>query len=181
MTPAAAASPVPVMAQDTGEGAAAAPGTVPGAPGALSGAPGTLPGTLPGTPLPPMLPDGRFTGEGVTGLTFPRRWTTRGIHPYDQVEWEIRTAAIGNEQGKTVFEQKDVEVPAFWSQLATNVVVSKYFRGHVGHEGRERSVRQLIDRVVDTITAWAETQHYFATPDDLEAFHDELTHLILHQ
>ncbi len=129
----------------------------------------------------PMLPDGRFTGRGVAGLHFPRRWTTAGIHPYDQVVWETRTATIGNESGKVVFEQKDVEVPAFWSQLATNVVVSKYFRGHVGHEGRETSVRQLIDRVANTITGWAETQHYFATPADLEAFHDELIHLILHQ
>jgi ribonucleoside-diphosphate reductase alpha chain len=128
-----------------------------------------------------MLPDGRFTGRGVKGLHFPRRWTVPGVHPYDEIEWETRTASIGNEQGKTVFEQRDVEVPAAWSQLATNVVVSKYFRGHVGHEGRETSVRQLIDRVVNTITGWAETQHYFATDEDLRAFHDELTHLILHQ
>jgi ribonucleoside-diphosphate reductase alpha chain len=129
----------------------------------------------------PMRPDGTFTGIGVSGLKFPRRWTTPGIHPYDQVEWETRTASIGNESGKVVFEQKDVEVPAFWSQLATNVVVSKYFRGHVGTPERETSVRQLIDRVVNTIASWAETQHYFATHEDLHAFHDELTHLILHQ
>ena len=80
----------------------------------------------------PMLPDGRFTGKGVQGLHVERRWTTPGIHPYDQIAWEIRTAAIGNEKGVNVFEQRDVEVPAFWSQLATNVVVSKYFRGHLG-------------------------------------------------
>ncbi len=128
-----------------------------------------------------MRPDGVFTGKGVPGLNFERRWTVPGIHPYDQVEWEIRTASIGNEAGKTVFEQKDVEVPAFWSQLATNVVVSKYFRGHVGTPERETSVRQLIDRVVDTIAAWAETQHYFAGEEDLRAFQAELTHLILHQ
>src|SRR4029079_4513709 len=95
--------------------------------------------------------------------------------------WETRTAAIGNESGKLVFEQKDVEVPAFWSQLATNVVVSKYFRGHVGTPERETSVRQLIDRVVNTIAAWAETQHYFATDADLGAFQAELTHLLVHQ
>jgi ribonucleoside-diphosphate reductase alpha chain len=128
-----------------------------------------------------MLPDGTFTGLGVKGLTFPRRWTTPGVHPYDQIEWEIRTASIGNESGKTVFEQKDVEVPAFWSQLATNVVVSKYFRGHIGTPQRETSVRQLIDRVVNTITAWAETQHYFATVEDLRTFQAELTHLLVHQ
>jgi ribonucleoside-diphosphate reductase alpha chain len=122
-----------------------------------------------------------FSGEGTKGLTFERRWTTPGIHPYDEITWETRTAAIGNESGKLVFEQKDVEVPDFWSQLATNVVVSKYFRGHVGSPERETSVRQLIDRVVNTITAWAETQHYFATDEDLGAFKAELTHLLVHQ
>ena len=85
------------------------------------------------------------------GLTFERRWTRTGVHPYDEITWEIRTANISNETGKTVFEQKDVEVPTFWSQLATNVVVSKYFRGHVGTPEREHSVQQLIDRVVNTI------------------------------
>ncbi|HEY5473533.1 MAG TPA: adenosylcobalamin-dependent ribonucleoside-diphosphate reductase, partial [Candidatus Limnocylindrales bacterium] len=129
----------------------------------------------------PMLPDGRFTGVGVKGLHFPRRWTTPGVHPYDQIDWEIRTAGIGNEKGVSVFEQKDVEVPAFWSQLATNVVVSKYFRGHLGTPERETSVRQLIDRVVNTITGWAEGQHYFATDEDLNAFQAELTHLLVHQ
>ncbi len=129
----------------------------------------------------PMLPDGRFTGIGVNGLHFERRWTTPGVHPYDQIDWEIRTAGIGNEKGVSVFEQKDVEVPAFWSQLATNVVVSKYFRGHLGTPERETSVRQLIDRVVNTITGWAETQHYFATDEDLRAFQAELTHLLVHQ
>jgi ribonucleoside-diphosphate reductase alpha chain len=123
----------------------------------------------------------RFSGEGTRGLTFERRWTRPGVHPYDEVAWETRTASIGNESGKLVFEQRDVEVPAFWSQLATNVVVSKYFRGHVGTPERERSVRQLLDRVVNTIAAWAETQRYFATSEDLETFKAELTHLLLHQ
>ena len=122
-----------------------------------------------------------FTGEGTRGLTFERRWTTPGVHPYDEITWEYRTAGIANESGKSVFEQKDVEVPDFWSQLATNVVVSKYFRGHLGTPERETSVRQLIDRVVNTITAWAETQHYFATDADLQTFKAELTHLIVHQ
>src|SRR5882724_890274 len=111
-----------------------------------------------------------FSGEGARGLTFERRWTTPGIHPYDEIAWEQRTAAIGNESGKLVFEQKDVEVPTFWSQLATNVVVSKYFRGHLGTEERETSVRQLIDRVVLTIAGWAETQRYFASDADLQTF-----------
>src|ERR671910_870512 len=117
----------------------------------------------------------------VRGLTFERRWTRPDVHPYDEITWEYRTAGIANESGKSVFEQKDVEVPNFWSQLATNVVVSKYFRGHLGTPERETSVKQLIDRVVNTIAAWAETQHYFATDEDLQAFKAELTHLIVHQ
>ncbi|MBP1704391.1 MAG: Ribonucleotide reductase of class (coenzyme B12-dependent) [Chloroflexi bacterium] len=123
----------------------------------------------------------RFTGEGTRGLTLERRWTRPGVHPYDEVAWEVRTASIGSEAGKVVFEQKDVEVPAFWSQLATNVVVSKYFRGHLGTPERETSVRQLIDRVVTTLTAWAESQRYFATDEDLDAFRAELSHLLVHQ
>jgi ribonucleoside-diphosphate reductase alpha chain len=133
------------------------------------------------TQTPTMLPDGTFTGIGVKGLHFPRRWTRPGVHPYDEIQWEVRTASIGNEKGVNVFEQKDVEVPAFWSQLATNVVVSKYFRGHLNTDGRETSVRQLIDRVVNTIAGWAEMQHYFATDEDLRAFQAELTHLLVHQ
>ena len=120
-------------------------------------------------------------GSPTRGLTFERRWTRPGVHPYDEITWEYRTAGIANETGKSVFEQKDVEVPNFWSQLATNVVVSKYFRGHLGTPERETSVRQLIDRVVNTITAWAETQRYFATDADLETFQAELTHLLVHQ
>ncbi len=122
-----------------------------------------------------------FTGEGTRGLTFERRWTRPDVHPYDEITWEYRTAGIANESGKSVFEQKDVEVPDFWSQLATNVVVSKYFRGHLNTPERETSVRQLIDRVVNTITAWAETQRYFATDADLQTFKAELTHLLIHQ
>src|SRR4051812_1404724 len=122
-----------------------------------------------------------FTGVGTRGLTFERRWTRPGVHPYDEISWEYRTAGISSETGKTVFEQTDVEVPAFWSQLATNVVVSKYFRGHIGTPERETSVRQLIDRVVNSIAAWAETQRYFATDEDLAAFQPDLTHLLVHQ
>jgi ribonucleoside-diphosphate reductase alpha chain len=123
----------------------------------------------------------RFTGATARGLTLERRWTTPGVHPYDEVTWERRKASISSESGASVFEQDDVEVPTFWSQLATNVVVSKYFRGHVGTPQRESSVRQLIDRVVDTIAAWAATQRYFASDADLATFRAELTHLLLHQ
>ncbi|MFV2062425.1 MAG: LAGLIDADG family homing endonuclease, partial [Chloroflexota bacterium] len=123
----------------------------------------------------------RFTGATSKGLTFERRWTTPGVHPYDEVEWELRNAKISSESGKSVFEQNDVEVPTSWSQLATNVVVSKYFRGNIGTPGRERSVKQLIDRVVNTITGWAATQRYFASDEDMATFKAELTHLLIHQ
>jgi|694.fasta_scaffold28435_2 ribonucleoside-diphosphate reductase alpha chain len=123
------------------------------------------------------------TGGSVTisGLEFPRYFSTAGTDPFDEVEWELRDAVIGNERGKVVFEQRGVEMPKAWSQQATNIVVSKYFRGHVGSPERERSVKQLIGRVVDTITAWAKKQDYFATPDALQAFSDDLKHLLVHQ
>src|SRR5438067_10579361 len=93
----------------------------------------------------------RAARELSRGLTFTRRFTQPGVHPYDQVEWEQRTAAITGEGGEKVFEQAGVEIPAFWSQQATKVVVSKYFRGHLDDPSRERSVRQLISRVADTL------------------------------
>jgi ribonucleoside-diphosphate reductase alpha chain len=117
----------------------------------------------------------------ISGLEFPRYFTTAGSDPFDQVEWELRDAVIGNERGKVVFEQRGVEMPKPWSQQATNIVVSKYFRGHVGSPERERSVKQLIGRVVDTITAWAKAQDYFATPEALSAFSDDLKHLLVEQ
>ena len=88
---------------------------------------------------------------------------------------------IANERGELVFEQRDVEFPRFWSQQATNIVVSKYFRGQLGTATRERSVKQLIGRVVDTITQWAREQQYFASDDDLQAFSDDLKHLLVYQ
>ena len=117
----------------------------------------------------------------ATGLHFERRFTREGVHPYDEVTWERRTAAIANEKGETVFEQQDCEVPAFWSQMATNVVVSKYFRGPLGTPRRETSVKQMISRVVDTIAAWGREGGYFASEADAQVFQDELCHLILHQ
>ena len=128
---------------------------------------------------------GQSTGAAdavtVPGLEFPRFFTRDGVDPFDAVEWEIRSAIIGNEKGHVVFEQRDVEMPKSWSQQATNIVVSKYFRGTVGTPERERSVRQLIGRVVDTITGWARTQKYFASEDDLQAFSDDLKHLLVFQ
>ena len=115
------------------------------------------------------------------GRRFPRVYTRAGQNPYDEVEWELRTAAITNEHGKVVFEQKDVEFPKFWSQMATNVVASKYFRGQMEMPERERSVKQLIGRVVTTIARWGREQSYFATELDAQAFEDELTYLLLPQ
>jgi ribonucleoside-diphosphate reductase alpha chain len=117
----------------------------------------------------------------VTGLEYERFFTREGIDPFDEVEWDVRSAVIGNEKGNVVFEQRDVEIPRFWSQQATNIVVSKYFRGTLGTPERERSVKQLIGRVVDTITAWAAKQQYFASDDDLQAFSDDLKHLLVYQ
>jgi ribonucleoside-diphosphate reductase alpha chain len=117
----------------------------------------------------------------VPGLEFPRYFTLPGMDPFDEVEWEIRSAVIGNEKGKVVFEQRDVEIPKSWSQQATNIVVSKYFRGQIGTPERERSVKQLIGRVVDTITMWARAQKYFASEDALMSFSHELKHLLVYQ
>jgi ribonucleoside-diphosphate reductase alpha chain len=115
------------------------------------------------------------------GLRFSRRFTTTGANPLDLVTWERRDAAIANEKGETIFEQRGVEVPAFWSPTATNVVVSKYFRGGLGTPERETSVRQVVDRVAGTISGWGRQYGYFATESDAQAFEDELTHLLAHQ
>ncbi|MCY4662257.1 MAG: vitamin B12-dependent ribonucleotide reductase [Acidobacteria bacterium] len=120
-------------------------------------------------------------GSGGVGIAFPRVFSRAGIDPFDDVEWETRSAIIGNDRGEVVFEQRDVEIPKPWSQQATNIVVSKYFRGQIGSPGRERSVRQLIGRVVDTIGRWADEGDYFATPHDRQAFSDDLKYLLLHQ
>ena len=105
--------------------------------------------------------------DTAPGITFLRYFSRDGVDPFDEIEWELRSAVIANEKGESVFEQHDVEMPATWSQLATNIVVSKYFRGQLGSPERERSVKQLIGRVVDTITEWARKQRYFVGDDDL--------------
>jgi ribonucleoside-diphosphate reductase alpha chain len=115
------------------------------------------------------------------GLAMRRHFTTADVDPFDAVAWDRRSAVIQDEKGRIVFEQHDVEIPSTWSQLATNVVVSKYFRGAIGSPEREHSVRQMIGRVVRTIRGWGEAQGYFAAPADAEVFADELTHLLLHQ
>ena len=115
------------------------------------------------------------------GLTVERLFSNPGVDPYDGVEWEKRTATISGDGGEVVFEQKDMEFPAAWSQLATNVVASKYFRGPLGTPQRENSVKHMIDRVADTIAGWGRAQGYFASEEDADAFHNELKSIILHQ
>src|ERR1039457_4757651 len=119
-----------------------------------------------------------------TGIEFPRYFTTRleaGRTPYDEVQWETRTASIGNDKGAVIFEQRDIEVPMDWSQTATNIVASKYFHGKMGSPDREASVAQLVQRVVDTIAGWGHKDGYFATEQDNQNFRDELAHLMLSQ
>ena len=103
-------------------------------------------------------------GQGAGRAERPRYFSTPGVDPPDELSWELRSAVINGEHGKVVFEQKDVEVPKTWSQMATNVVASKYFRGTLGTPERESSVQQLIGRVVDTITGWGAEDGYFAEP-----------------
>jgi ribonucleoside-diphosphate reductase alpha chain len=115
------------------------------------------------------------------GLTFTRRFSTEGVSPYDEIQWERRTAAITDTKGNIIFEQKDVEVPADWSMTATNIVASKYLHGRMGAPERETGVRQLVGRVAETIRDWGLAGGYFATPVDAAIFHEELAHMLLTQ
>src|SRR5215472_15298269 len=125
--------------------------------------------------------NGNGHGSKVKGLRFGRYFTPPGSHAYDLVEWERRTAAITGEKGQVIFEQKDVEVPRSWSQLAINVVAQQYFRGSPGSQERETSVRQIIDRVVNTLAMWGREGGYFATEDDAENWAEELRYLLVTQ
>ncbi len=116
------------------------------------------------------------------GLKIERIFTTAGTHPYDEVTWERRDVVQQNwKTGETVFEQRGVEFPDFWSVNASTIVTTKYFRGAVGTDVREWSLRQLIDRVVQTYRKSGEDEGYFASPEDAEAFDHELTYMLLHQ
>ena len=119
--------------------------------------------------------------RGQDGLRIERYFCPEGVDPFEQVTWERRTASIKDDRGKVIFRQDDVEVPAGWSQLAVNVVVSKYFYGEAGKPQREASVRELIHRVTRTIADWAREDGIFATDQDAEAFYAELTWLCLNQ
>ena len=116
------------------------------------------------------------------GLTMERLYTTEGVHPYDAVTWERRDVVQTNwKTGETVFEQRDVEFPDFWSVNASTIVTTKYFRGAVGTPQREWGLRQVIDRVVLTYTKAGREHGYFATDNDAHIFEHELTHMLLHQ
>jgi len=121
----------------------------------------------------PKVPQGEFR--------YQRSYTKPGVHPYDAVKWETRDAVITDHKGQTIFEQKNVEVPSFWSQTATNIVASKYFRGRLGTPGRESSAKQLIGRVAGTIARWGKKGNYFLDEEEAETFESELTHILLHQ
>src|SRR5271155_1096478 len=132
-----------------------------------------------------MALNGKLTAEpqigSQRGLEFRRLFTDGSISPYDKVEWEKRTALIGNDKGQTIFRQEGIAVPKSWSQTATNIVASKYFHGKPNTPAREGSVRQLIGRVVDTIVGWGEQGGYFASIGSRDAFRDDLTHLLVEQ
>jgi ribonucleoside-diphosphate reductase alpha chain len=115
------------------------------------------------------------------GLEFARSFTRENSNPYEEIEWETRTASITNEKGEVLFLQENVEIPKSWSQTAANIVVSKYFHGQVGTPQRERSVRQLVERVVRTMTEWGVQGGYFASAADAKVFSDELAYLLLNQ
>src|SRR5579862_9082807 len=115
------------------------------------------------------------------GLTFRRLFTKPGVSPYNEVEWELRTAQITDSQGGMIFEQKNVEVPKDWSMTATNIVASKYLHGQIGTDERETGVRQLVARVAETIRDWGMKDGYFRTSEDAATFHDELVHLLIRQ
>ena len=115
------------------------------------------------------------------GLRFKRYFTKPGVHPFDEIEWEMRNATISNDRGEKIFEQKNVEVPKFWSMTATNIVVSKYFYGPMNSSRRENSVRQMVDRIARTYYTWGLKDGYFASQEDAEIFYHELMFLLVHQ
>ena len=115
------------------------------------------------------------------GLMFSRRFSKEGVSPYDELQWERRTASITDTKGNTIFEQKAVDVPVDWSMTATNIVASKYLHGQLDSPERETGVRQLVGRVVETVRDWGMAGGYFATAEDAAIFHDELAHMLLTQ
>src|SRR5213595_1383399 len=149
--------------------------------------PGIPPASLNGPPQPTVRRRNRSDKKKKTGLRFKRVFSDAAVAPFDQVEWERRTAEITDDSAKVIFKQEDIEVPKSWSALATKIAVSKYFYGDIANGtdpykgGRETSVRQLIHRVTRTITDWGLADGYFADAEASEIFYDELTWLCLNQ
>jgi ribonucleoside-diphosphate reductase alpha chain len=135
---------------------------------------------IPQTAVPGTSPVSATASPVRRGLVLERYFTHEGVHPYDEIDWELRDAVIPGEGGN-VFEQRGVEVPKFWSATATNVVASKYFRGKLTAPDREWSVKQMVDRVVDRITRWGIEGGYFANDQTAEIFNRELKYLMVHQ
>src|SRR6266705_5076858 len=128
------------------------------------------------TSTPTTRPDAQ-PQSSAPGLKFSRYFTRTGVSPYDEVEWELRTASITDAKGNSIFEQRNVESPKDWSMTAINIVASKYLHGSLisdktGTPQRETGVRQLIQRVAETIRDWGWQQGYFATMEDRDTFHD---------
>jgi len=123
----------------------------------------------------------KSTNNYSDGLKIPRFFTKEGIHPYDELEWETRSASLTNDKGEVIFERDDIEVPKSWSQTAVNIVVSKYFHTYKNSNVEEKSIRQLIDRVAKTIAAWGRKDGYFDSEQDADTFEAELTHLLVNQ
>jgi len=117
----------------------------------------------------------------VVGLEVERFFTTPNRNPFDKIKWELRDASIKDVKGNVIFSQQGVEVPSFWSQTATNIVISKYFRGKLGTEQREKSAKQLIGRVAKTITSWGSEKGYFRESGDADTFESELIHILINQ
>src|SRR3954454_1122912 len=130
---------------------------------------------MPHSPSTSQTDDQATARSGVQGLTVERHFTEAGVDPFSTVEWEVRTAEVGG------FKQEGVEFPSTWSQNATNIVTQKYFRGRIDSPERESSVKQMIGRVAGTISDWGRAGGYFASDEDADAFHDELTWILLHQ
>src|SRR5262245_28106285 len=134
------------------------------------------------SPTPPAALPAAVAGRtNAPGLTFRRLFTKPNVSPYDEIDWERRTAQITDAQGNVIFEQKDVEVPKDWSMTATNIVASKYLHGTLGTPERETGVRQLVTRVAETIRDWGKVGGSFRSEEDAATFHDELAHILLRQ
>ena len=121
-----------------------------------------------------------MSSTGVSGLAIERRFSTEGVHPFDELEWETRDALIGDPESPA-FRQDGVEFPKTWSQNATNIVAQKYFRGKLGSPERESSVKQMVGRVAGTIAGWGREGDYFASDEDADAFEAELASILVNQ